>query len=197
MKALKDKVNVVPPGGDYPYGDVKDNPGNNTGTPVNRDLLGDLLRNIEKIVAESGIIPNGLDDNEANGYQVYEAMRITLKPYKSIFGYFTGSGGLTVLQNDTGVPVTLNEVGYGYYEINAGSAIYTAGKTSVIVSNTITIQGSTTLVTVGGKRVSDTKVIISCMAFFNMNSGGSTASGVNVGVTPHVGPLHFEIRIFN
>lgn len=197
MKALKNKTNTVPPGGDYPYGDLRDNPGDNSGTPVNRDLMGDIHRTVEKIMDEAGITANGLDDNDANGYQIYEAMMIALKPYKSIFGRFTGPGGLTILQNDTGVPITFNEVGYGYYEIIAGSPLYTANKTSVIVSNPTTALGATSLVTVGGKRVSDTIVNISCMSFLNMDSGGSAAVGVHASSPGfQAEPLYFEIRIF-
>lgn len=108
MKALKDKVNTVPPGGDYPYGDLRDNPGDNSGTPVNRDLLGDIHRTVEKIMDEAGIVANGLDDNEANGYQIYEAM------IRAIRGYDATT--LWINSADTGNEVTIlnNELGLDF-----------------------------------------------------------------------------------
>lgn len=105
MKALKDKVNTVPPGGDYPYGDLRDNPGDNSGTPVNRDLMGDIHRTVEKIMDEAGIVANGLDDNEANGYQIYEAMRAIFRPYKVISGILRPTE-FVVFENDSGKTVT-------------------------------------------------------------------------------------------
>jgi hypothetical protein len=58
----------------YPDGRIKDNDGSGNGTPVNRSVYGDLHSTISKLMRMYGIIPNGLPDNENNGYQIIEAM---------------------------------------------------------------------------------------------------------------------------
>lgn len=71
---LEDKTNVIAPSSTYPYGDIKDNPGNNTGTPVNRATMADYFQFFAKMLAESGITANGLPDNADNGFQYFEAL---------------------------------------------------------------------------------------------------------------------------
>ena len=133
MKSLQNKPNTVAPGGDYPYGDVKDNPGNNTGTPVNRLLLGDWLRNIEKIMDLSGITPNELDDNEANGYQILEAMQKMFKPYKSIMMSVV-SGVVTIHHSDFSETITFTGTP-GSYTINASANIFPREKTIATINH--------------------------------------------------------------
>lgn len=57
----------------YPSGRIKDNTGPGNGTPVNRNVYGDLHSNISKAMRLYEIIPSGLPDNETNGYQVLDA----------------------------------------------------------------------------------------------------------------------------
>lgn len=71
---LHDKPNVTAPGGDYPYGDIKDNPGDGTGTPVNRLVTADFHQFFARMLAISGVAANGLPENNANGFQYFEAM---------------------------------------------------------------------------------------------------------------------------
>jgi microcystin-dependent protein len=59
----------------YPDGRIKDNTGANNGTPVNELVYGDLHEFFAKMMRDSGITYNNLPDNEANGYQLFEAMR--------------------------------------------------------------------------------------------------------------------------
>ena len=75
MKALTDLANTNAPDVDFPYGDLRDNPGDGTGTPVNRNMLSDPLQFFQKLADEAGITPNGLVDNEYNGWQSWEALR--------------------------------------------------------------------------------------------------------------------------
>lgn len=120
MKPLKNKTNTVPAGGDYPYGDLKDNPGDNSGTPVDRNLLGDIHRNIEKIMDVSGIVANNLDDNESNGYQIYDAFIKAIRGYRVTTFRFNPT--------DTGNEVTVirDELGFGtplFSKISVGNYI--------------------------------------------------------------------------
>lgn len=72
--ALQNKPNVEAPGGDYPYGKIKDNPGNGTGTPVNEVVYGDFHQFFAKMMAEAGITYNNFPDNAADGFQYFLAL---------------------------------------------------------------------------------------------------------------------------
>ena len=116
MIKLQSKPNTNAPSPAFPYGDLRDNPGDNTGTPVNRELLSDIIQTVEKIVDESGITPNGLLDNASNGWQLFDAMRKVFYPYKEYVGNFSADGTtlttLGIFRNDfTAVNVNLNIVG--------------------------------------------------------------------------------------
>lgn len=58
----------------YPDSRIKDNTGPGNGTPVNRNVYGDLHSNISRLMRLYNIIPNGLPDNETNGYQIIDAL---------------------------------------------------------------------------------------------------------------------------
>jgi len=92
MKSLQTKTNVEPVSVEYPYGDLKNNTGTNNGTPVNRDLLADSMQFFEKLMAESGIAPNGFPDNVTNGFQLFDALRKIFKPYKTYNAKIDQSG---------------------------------------------------------------------------------------------------------
>lgn len=59
----------------YPDGRIRDNDGTNNGTGVNRSVYGDLHSTISKLMRLYAITPNGLPDNETNGFQHIEALR--------------------------------------------------------------------------------------------------------------------------
>lgn len=83
MKTIQDKTNVIAPGGDFTsYGTIKDNTGSNDGTPADTDLFSDGMQFFERLIDQSGISPNGLLDSDADGFQLFEALRILTKPYK-------------------------------------------------------------------------------------------------------------------
>ncbi len=47
----------------------------NSGTPVVREIYGDILTNIYKLLRITGITANGNEDNELNGYQLVTALQ--------------------------------------------------------------------------------------------------------------------------
>lgn len=73
---LEDKANVTAPAAPYPYGDVKDNTGGNDGTPMDRSVMSDYFQFFAKMLAESGITPNDLLENDTNGYQYHQALLV-------------------------------------------------------------------------------------------------------------------------
>lgn len=72
--ALENKSNVDPPDSDYPYGRIRNNPGNNTGTPVNEQVYGDFHQFFARMLDQADVVANGLPDNDYSGFQYFEAM---------------------------------------------------------------------------------------------------------------------------
>ena len=54
------------------------------GTPVVREIYGDLLTNWYAYLRDRGIIANGLEDNEINGYQLIEALKLNVNTLNDI-----------------------------------------------------------------------------------------------------------------
>jgi len=126
---LANKQNVEAPSVTYEFGSIKDNPGDQTGTPFDRAVYSDFHQWASKMFANSGLTYNNLPDNTTNGYQFYEAMRENIAKYKSITiyggnttltqaniggiaGYFNFFGGATftlpdALNEDTGKKLTV------------------------------------------------------------------------------------------
>lgn len=80
MIPLKDKTNVSPPDGDFPFGSIRDRDGSTPGTPGNKEVYNDMHQFIEKMVNESDVVPNGLLDSDYNGWQVWEAFFYHIMP---------------------------------------------------------------------------------------------------------------------
>jgi len=75
-RIIKDLPNITTPAGIYPYGRIKDNPGDNTGTKMNEASFGDIFQFFSRMMANAGITSNNLADNNTNGYQLYEAFAL-------------------------------------------------------------------------------------------------------------------------
>lgn len=75
MRSLKSNPNVDNSDlTNYPDGRIKDNTGTGNGTGVNERVYGDIHQTIAKLMRSYSILPNGLPDNEQNGFQIIEAM---------------------------------------------------------------------------------------------------------------------------
>ena len=184
MKTIQDKVNVVAPGGDFTsFGTIKDNTGSNDGTPADTDLLSDQAQFFDKMISESSVTPNNALDNDANGFQLYEAFRKLTKPYMVYTATLTQSGTgapvETVLgENEIGAIVWTRN-GTGAY-IGTLSSAFTAAKTWVIANSV----DSTT------QSVSIEAVSTSVIDVRSFNSGGSLSDDV-LSVTS------IEIRVYD
>jgi len=78
---LENKPNVAAPSATYPYGAIRDNTGSNDGTPVNTAVYGDFHQFFARMLGESGVTPNGLPDNQTNGFQYFEALRSVISSF--------------------------------------------------------------------------------------------------------------------
>lgn len=74
MRSLASKPNVTIPGGNYPFGRIKDNPGDDSGTPVNEEVYGDFHQFFEKLMDDAGLSANGQPENSSSGFQLNNAL---------------------------------------------------------------------------------------------------------------------------
>jgi hypothetical protein len=140
MKLLQDKLRVEAPSAEFPYGNLIDETGVNDGTAVNREFLTDIVQFFEKAVDEAGVVPNGIVDNEYDGWQLYEAFRKLTKPYKVLTGLLTQSGTnaptVTILGiNEIGTPVMAYD-SPGFFGLTITGA-FINGKTTYSISTGI------------------------------------------------------------
>lgn len=76
MRALSSNPNIDNSDlANYPNGRIKDNTGSGNGTGVNENVYGDLHQLIAKLMRLYNIIPNGLPDNETNGFQLLDSFK--------------------------------------------------------------------------------------------------------------------------
>lgn len=156
MRSLANKTNVVPPDADYPFGRIKDNPGNNTGTPINELVYGDFHQFFEKLMAESGITPNELPDNEYSGFQLYEALieLIKVKTKFDTIQFVIDGGGSVFTAGQKGhveVPFNCEVIGVRMYgNTSSGSTVIDIWKSDYasfppVVGGSITAAAKPTL----------------------------------------------------
>ena len=74
MIKLENLPNVTAPTAEFPYGDVKDRVGLIEGTKMNRESLSDVWQFFAKLADEGDVTPNGIVDNEYDGFQLFEAL---------------------------------------------------------------------------------------------------------------------------
>jgi hypothetical protein len=73
LKIINFDGTVVAPGGDYPWGNIKNKP---DGTKINVKSNADMHQLHQKMMADAGMTPNGLPDNVSNGFQLSDALQI-------------------------------------------------------------------------------------------------------------------------
>src|SRR5688572_8737357 len=135
MRALVTKTNVTAAGGGYPYGRIKDNPGNNTGTPVNEEVYGDMHQFFEKLMDEAGISPNNLPENLIEGFQLYQAFEKAARKSNRYDSrqFIIDGGGATIttgIHGDIEIPFDCNIIGVRLYGRGAGGIVIDIYKTN-------------------------------------------------------------------
>jgi len=134
--------NIIPADADYLDGDIKDAP---NGTPVNRSTNGDIQQFFAKLLRVAGITPNGLRDNETNGYQLYDALVKAGRPYDVYAAILTQSGTdaptAVVMENTLSGTIVLAYGSTGVYTATLVGE-FDAAKTGAIISmQTLTRRG--------------------------------------------------------
>ena len=101
-RGISNLTNVDAPGGAYPYGRVRDNPGDNSGTPVNEAMLGDILQLMHALMAEAGLTFNGQPDNLVDSFQLYDAFKGAVRNQTATTSAFGTVQIATQAETDTG-----------------------------------------------------------------------------------------------
>lgn len=114
--SLAAKTRTTPPGGAYPYGDIKDDTGSNDGTPVNRQVYADFHQFFAKLLDLAGVVANGLPDNLTNGFQ-YSVALVALINNIIVAGGYVISGTVDI----TGLLTTGNVSVTGLLNAHAGA----------------------------------------------------------------------------
>jgi len=96
MRKLSSNPNVILSDPNFPNGRIRNNTGTGNGTPVNEAVYGDIHVNKDKLMDLYGIVANGLPDNEANGYQMIEALRALASKNDFILALSLVSGVINV-----------------------------------------------------------------------------------------------------
>src|SRR5687768_17195851 len=103
-RILANKTNVDAPDADYPYGKIRDNPGNNTGTPINEQVYGDVHQFFARLMAKQAgapvgtVVANDLPENVPNGFQFFEALEGVINQLikKDQISFVVSGGGATI-----------------------------------------------------------------------------------------------------
>lgn len=143
MKLLKNKVNSDVEIPDYPLGKIRDDDGDGyTGSQVDAEFMNDYVQFMEKMFADSGLTANDDPDNETNGYQLFEAFKVSLRKNK---GFLTSCFRLT--GSSSGLFITntiIDEIGgtISLSRPNAGEYNFSITKTGLSSSSKVYIDFS-------------------------------------------------------
>lgn len=77
----------------YPDSTVLNKTATNQGTPVCRETLGDILTNMYALLRNAGVTANGNEDNEENGYQILQALKLLANELNDVEQVISSSGG--------------------------------------------------------------------------------------------------------
>lgn len=127
-RSLQNKTNVDAPDSDYPYGRIRNNPGDGSGTPVNEAVYGDFHQFFERLMAAAGVVHNELPDNDYSGFQYFEAL---LKLFPDTLQFIIDGGGATITTGSKGVlvvPFKCTVVGWTILSKTTGSIVVDINK---------------------------------------------------------------------
>ena len=121
MIPLASKVNVNAPSTAYPFGNVRNNPGDSSGTPVDVNLVGDAMQFFEALMVSAGVTPNGQPESYTYGFQLIAALAAYIRA--QVLAYYASTTQIGVsrfathpeasagVANNIGItPLTLGEV---------------------------------------------------------------------------------------
>jgi hypothetical protein len=130
---------VIAPGGAYPYGNIKDDPG---GTRINSKSNSDIQQFFQRISNDAGLTLNSLPDNATNGFQFVQAQNILINQEPSGMAQAFGAAGLQavrmsgmVMSGTTTLTITRGWCFYnGQYVYCPGNSVSAPGGTFAIMA---------------------------------------------------------------
>lgn len=114
----------------FPDGQIQNKTDVVSGTPVVREVYGDMLTNIYKLLRRNGVTPNELEDSEENEYQLVEALKNHFNELNDIRQVLSVSG------NNLTTTLDLSFVSDNYVFIGLVSDPIDSGNFNIIDSNT-------------------------------------------------------------
>lgn len=141
-RSIQQKTRTVAPGGDYTsFGRIKDDTGSNDGTPVDVEVYNDFHEFFDYLMQLAGVTPNGLADNDTNGFQLVESLfkfaQRQQAPSSFSDTYGTGSKNITLTGDYSGNYAF--KVGQNVRYTNADDTSYLQGVVTGYTGSTLTV----------------------------------------------------------
>lgn len=178
MRPLISQQNVDAPSTDFPYGRIRNNPGNATGTPFDEALYGDIQQFFARLMFLSGLTPNGIADGNYAGWQLMDALRLAALPYRSYV--------INLIQTASSNPVVTifyNQIGT-INVVRTATGTYTMTKVGAFPFTQTAIFNATTVI--GVIKITHTSVDVLTISTF---AGGIPADDV-------LDNISVEIRVY-
>ena len=109
MRTIRD-LPIVQDGNNtlFPDGQIKNETATDPGTPVVREIYGDVITNIYKIIRDAGVEFTETEDNENTQYQLLQALKVFVNELNDVMQV------LTVSSNDISINVDLDNLPNNY-----------------------------------------------------------------------------------
>jgi hypothetical protein len=107
----------------FPDGQIRNETATQSGTPVVREIYGDILTNIYKIIRDAGVEFTETEDNENTQYQLLQALKVFVNELNDVMQI------LTVSNTDISINVDLDNLPNNYVFIGQISELLLASET--------------------------------------------------------------------
>lgn len=124
MRTIRD-LPIVQDGNNtlFPDGQIKNETATDPGTPVVREIYGDVITNIYKIIRDAGVNFTETEDSESTQYQLLDALKVFVNELNDVMQV------LTVDQSDISINVDLDNLPNNYVFIGQVSELLLASET--------------------------------------------------------------------
>jgi len=124
MRTIRD-LPIVQDGNNtlFPDGQIKNETAKDPGTPVVREIYGDVITNIYKIIRDAGVDFTETEDSESTQYQLLDALKVFVNELNDVLQV------LTVDENDVSINVDLDNLPNNYVFIGQVSELLSSSET--------------------------------------------------------------------
>ena len=124
MRTIRD-LPIVQDGNNtlFPDGQIKNETATDPGTPVVREIYGDVITNIYKIIRDAGVDFTETEDSERTQYQLLDALKVFVNELNDVLQV------LTVDENDVSINVDLDNLPNNYVFIGQVSELLASSET--------------------------------------------------------------------